>query len=82
MSTPARSAKWTPAINFMYARTTPTIPKIDQVVDKRSKPFAFGSEIFFSTVSAAKRLNTALRSWKLETMFVSGELLGSLVVGN
>lgn len=51
------------------------IPKTDQVVDIRSKSLAFGLENFFSTVSAAKRLRTALRSWKLDTKFGSDDPL-------
>lgn len=47
------------------------IPKMDQVVDIRSQSVALGSENFFSTTSAAKRLSTALRSWKLDTRFGS-----------
>jgi hypothetical protein len=82
MSTPARSAEWMPAVTFMYVRTTPIIPKTDQVVDMRHKSLALGSEIFFWTVSAAKRLSTALRSWKLETMVGDDELPESLVEDN
>lgn len=65
MLTPALSAEWTPNMSFAYARTAPTMPKTDQAVDIRSQSLAFGAEKLFSTVSAAKRLSTALRSWKL-----------------
>jgi hypothetical protein len=39
----------------------------------RSKSLDLGSESFLSTVSVAKRVRIALRSWKLETMFVAPE---------
>ena len=56
------------------------IPKVDHVVDIRSQSLALGLENFFSTVSAAKRLRTALRSWKLDTKFGSDDLSSTEVV--
>lgn len=66
-STPAASAPQSPAAIFRYARRGPITPNKDYAIDIPSHNKLRGTGIFRSAVSAASRVKTADRSWKLET---------------